>query len=209
MKAVLSLLLGYVAITGSMSISDDAPSAEDSVYRVTIEECGSAKFVNFDGLNEATLIDIQKSMCLNLPKAIEAVDTDVERYKKWFGEYSKNRSDTVKKNFQKLYDGLTSTTLVYQKFQMLCDFAGSTAHSGGPLLKVMYTCPLLYTLSPFCAGKKEKTMEGIILREWMFAFAFTYPSGIGSDIARMKARDNPDKAVKIGDNYEYFYCNTE
>ena len=200
--ALFLFLLLACAATGK-------PISPDVSYNLTAEEgCSTAKFVYFEGLDPATLLKAQRNLCLNLPKAIEAVDADAERYKKWFGEYSKDRSDIVKRNFQKLYDGLTKSTLIYENAGPLCDYTGMTGHTFGPWVGIMYTCPLLYSIPTLCLRSAQKSIEGTLLREWMFDFADTYPGGYGAIEAKKRAKTEPDKVIHIGDNYEYFYCKT-
>uniref|UniRef100_A0A1X7TZE1 Lysine-specific metallo-endopeptidase domain-containing protein n=1 Tax=Amphimedon queenslandica TaxID=400682 RepID=A0A1X7TZE1_AMPQE len=173
-------------------------------YTVHLQDCSSASFSGGDKQKNETL-EAHKKLCSGSGKAQGEVGNGIAISTTWFGVYSADRTNTARKTYEDIKNGLGNTSVTYYNDGPDCE-AGDYAYVWSNIKDTVYLCDLYYNSQTLCS-KSAESKEGTLLHEWSHSFAGT--DYYGRDLCKQLARDDPDNAVKNADNYAYHYCDAQ
>ncbi len=125
------------------------------------------------------------------------------RYAQWFGEYNRDRFESVEQNFRNIQKVLQQDTL---RFDCGCDFEGVYAYVQTDDPYNIYLCPVFWQAS---AGGTD-SQAGTLVHELSHfeVIAGTADHVYGQSGAIALASSNPGLAVQNADSHEYFAENS-
>ncbi|MFT7835506.1 M35 family metallopeptidase [Saccharothrix sp. BKS2] len=120
------------------------------------------------------------------------------RYKKWFGAFGENRYQRVHDSYGAVLRYFTQETITYTPHGEGCrdDYYAYTYFDA----KAVWLCPVFWRIE--MTGLDSKA--GTVVHELSHAAAHTEDHVYGTEAALRLAEEEPGKAVRNADNYEYF-----
>uniref|UniRef100_A0A1X7UVI7 Lysine-specific metallo-endopeptidase domain-containing protein n=1 Tax=Amphimedon queenslandica TaxID=400682 RepID=A0A1X7UVI7_AMPQE len=196
----------YMHLENARYLSLPSQDEVESEGSVTIESCTTASFTGGTSSKRTDILNAHKKLCKEYGDAKNNVSNS-DFYKTWFGTYTDARATKVKKVCQDCVDGLTSKTVTYVIEPSNCQSNWNAyTYKGGTKV---YLCQAYNNYQVYCKSNGDPTKEGILAHEWSHAFGYTDDYTYGASANKQLAKDDPDKAVKNADTYEYYYCLTQ
>lgn len=173
---------------------------------VVTEICGNAKIKGGTAEQRKTVCDIHKVIVGRMINANDSVGNNTLT-KTYFGVYDEQRYDTVKKNFEKMADGVSGLTNTTISYDLTCkrDWVAYVTNKKTPV----YLCKKFWGKifsRVSCKGLSKESKEGTIVHEWSHIYAKTTDVVYGAKQSRELAKKKPSDAIKNADSYETFYC---
>uniref|UniRef100_A0A1X7U3U9 Lysine-specific metallo-endopeptidase domain-containing protein n=1 Tax=Amphimedon queenslandica TaxID=400682 RepID=A0A1X7U3U9_AMPQE len=132
-------------------------------------------------------------------------------YWRWFGAPTSDRQNQVKETFKRIKTGLTDNTVTYEdaydSWVCVNHDAITWTYRSYPTkpYTTVYLCQSYYEDPDYCYGVWE-TKEIHLMNVWAEALGYADEMAHHFSSCRNLAINEPDKAVKNGYNYGYFYC---
>ncbi|WKN33779.1 M35 family metallopeptidase [Porifericola rhodea] len=170
-----------------------------SLSKVSTSTAG-AKDPIFDGGNNSQQDEVKKAhfdSFFLIEKSLSSLADD-RKYKEWFGSYDNARFNKVKDVYSKIKDRMEGTAFTYVLSGSGCK-RNTYAYTYKGSDKI-WLCDLFWKADPIGTDSKAGTM----VHEHAHASASIDDIVYGQAKARKLAQDEPEKAIKNADNYEYY-----
>jgi peptidyl-Lys metalloendopeptidase len=157
-----------------------------------------------DGLEEAEKIAKQAQSALS-----DTTETDrpnARRYKEWFGDYTVERYDTVKSNFDKIAGAVANEKIIFNCSMEDCSSDSTFAYVYPTRPYEIFLCNAFWNAR--LTGTDSRS--GTIVHELSHfnVVAGTDDNVYGQSACRSLAIDSPEEAIANADSHEYFAENT-
>lgn len=186
---------------GQLNRIDSKKKEDENDIGFTTSGLKDPKFVGGTDSQRAKAKTAHSNGYAYVKKSLEILDNDAP-YKTWFGEHTTTRFNKVKSTYKKIKDRMEATDFTY-------NFNGSSC---GPSVYAYTTKggSTIWLCTKFDAAPETglDSKAGTIVHEHSHASADTDDFKYGVKDAKQLAKDDPDKAIKNADNFEY-YSETE
>jgi hypothetical protein len=144
---------------------------------------------------------IHKAVYSYLDPAVKTVDIDISHYRKWFGDFSKDRAYRVKGVFASIKTTLENDKFIYHYNGTNCLLKKVLGYTWVGA-RVIYLCPLQYE---FPTISHQFSQMSTLLHEMTHAVGDTRDIAYGYDMCRIVADHLPRLAIENAANYGLYF----
>lgn len=161
---------------------------------------GTPKDPNTEGMNEDEKKKMKAAHVKGHSMANDSLTglADNAKYKKWFGAHTAARFTAVTNVYNKVTKGLEDKQFTYVNNGPSCE-DGDIAYTSDGSAKI-FICKAFWDLS----ATGENSKAGTVVHEHSHTSASTNDHTYGIDACIKLAKDDPNKAIDNGDNFEYY-----
>jgi hypothetical protein len=183
---------------GQLNRIDSKKKGNELIESISV--AGVAKEPKFDGGTEDQKNKVKLAHSNGYSYTQKSINklADDTSYETWFGEHTADRFNKVKSTYTKVKSRMENTAFTYNLKGEGCR-SGTYAYTtkGG---STVWLCDLFWSASDLGVDSKA----GTIVHEHSHASADTDDIAYGQTKAKQLAKDDPDRATKNADNFEYY-----
>ena len=189
---------GTPRLTIAQTIREQNPPKRENAANVPLQPI----FQNYGSRNNYIRLTTQlnKAVHFYTSLAIQEVDLQSGRYKKWFGAATTSRKNTVENGFRQIKRIMESERFTYIFGGTHCE-GGVLAYTWHNVRRVHY-CDHNYR---FDAMSHQYSQFSTVIHELTHAIISTDDHAYGHTNTKKLARQNPDKAIDCAANFAYFF----
>lgn len=197
---VVSSSANFSPTIGQANRDEDEKKSPNEFVEPDLLAIGRAKDPDVrtdDAVKKSTITKAHHSGYKLAKKALGVLRSD-DRYDQWFGDFTDARHEKVRSNLAKIIERMESATFIYFTDGPECD-SDTYAYTTLGSLRI-YLCTGFWN----APAEGDESKAGTMVHEHSHATSRTDDYEYGKRDCMTLARNNPVKAIRNADSYEYF-----